>query len=155
MITVDLVLLGLIGISLIVGLWRGFIKEVFALGVWLIAIAAAYQFSGAASELLIDHVTVPSARIGLAFVAIFIAVLVIGGLLTYLIGQLVEKTGLSGTDRLLGAIFGALRGVLIILGLIIAAGFTPIPGDPWWSESRVIQSLVPLAEWCATFLPEI
>ncbi len=154
MSTVDLVLLGLVGLSVVVGLWRGFIKEVFALAVWVFAFMAAFHFSGAAANLLEPYVTVPSARQGLAFAAVFILVLVAGGLVTFLIGQLVEKTGLSGTDRLLGAVFGAARGLLLVLALILAAGFTPVPADPWWGESRVIQSLLPLAEWAGGFLPE-
>ena len=56
---------------------------------------------------------------------------------------------------MLGGVFGALRGLLLLLALIIAAGFTPVPLDPWWAESRVIQGLMPLAEWGATFLPDV
>ena len=153
MSTVDWVLLGFIGLSLVVGLWRGFIKEVFSLAVWAIAFIVAFLFSGAVAVLLEPYVTVPSARQGMAFLAIFIVVLIAGGLVTWLVGKLVEKTGLSGTDRLLGAIFGAARGLLLVLALILAAGFTPVPGDPWWAQSRVIQSLLPLAEWAGSFLP--
>lgn len=152
--TVDLVLLGFVVLSTIVGLWRGFIKEVFALAVWVFALAAAFHFSGALAGSLESWVEVPSARQALAFAGIFLVILIAGGLLTWIIGQLVEKTGLSGSDRLLGAIFGAIRGLALILALMIAAGFTPVPADPWWSESRVIQSLLPLAEWTIQFLPE-
>lgn len=153
--TVDLVLLGLVALSIVVGLWRGFVKEVFALAVWVAALFAAFHFSGALAGRFEPWVEVPSARQGLAFAAVFLVVLVAGGLLTWLIGKLVETTGLSGTDRLLGAVFGAARGLLLLIALILAAGFTPVPADPWWSESRVIQSLMPLAEWSAGFLPEV
>lgn len=152
--TVDLVLLGFVALSIVVGLWRGFIKEVFALAVWVFALAAAFHFSGALAGSLEPWVEVPSARQALAFVGIFLVLLIAGGLLTWLIGQLVEKTGLSGSDRLIGGIFGAARGLVLILALMIAAGFTPVPADPWWAESRVIQSLLPLAEWASSFLPE-
>ncbi|MEM1411053.1 MAG: CvpA family protein [Pseudomonadota bacterium] len=155
MSTVDLVLIGLVAISTVVGLWRGFIKEVFALAVWAFAFVAAFHFSGAVAPQLEPWLELPSARQGLAFAGIFLGILIAGGLVTWLVGQLVEKTGLSGTDRLLGAVFGAARGLLIVLTLMIAAGFTPIPADPWWAESRVIQGLMPLAEWTATFLPDV
>ncbi len=154
MSTVDLVLLGLVVLSLVIGLWRGFVKEVFALVVWVVAFGAAFLFSGNFTALLEPYVTVPSARQGLAFLGVFLVVLFIGGLLTWAVGKLVEKTGLSGTDRLLGAVFGVARGLVLVLGLILAAGFTPVPADPWWGESRVIQSLLPLAEWAGGFLPE-
>ncbi len=154
MTTVDLVLLGIVALSLLVGLWRGFVEEVFALAVWAFAFLAAFQFSGLLAAELEPWVDMPSGRQGLAFAAVFLAVLAVGGLLTWLVGQLVQKTGLSGTDRLLGGLFGAARGLLLVLALIIAAGFTPIPLDPWWAESRVIQALLPLADWASGFLPE-
>jgi membrane protein required for colicin V production len=152
--TVDLFLLGLAALSTLAGLWRGFIKEAFALVVWAFAFAAAFQFSGLLAAEFEPWVEAPSARQGLAFVSVFIVVLIAGALLTWMISQLVEITGLSGTDRLLGAVFGAARGLLLILALIFAAGFTPAPADPWWQESRVVQGLLPLAEWCAGFLPD-
>ena len=151
---VDWVLLGVIALSLLVGLLRGFVKEVFALAVWAAAFFVAFQFSGVVAEQLAGQVSLPSARNALAFGSLFLLVLLVGGLLTYLVGLLVEKTGLSGTDRLLGGVFGALRGLLLVIGLVLVAGFTPVPQDPWWDESRVIQSVLPLAEWAAGFLPE-
>lgn len=150
----DWVLLGLIAVSTLVGLLRGFIKEALALAVWIAAFLIAFLYAGMVADWIGESISVPSARIAAAFGAIFLVVVVIGALLTWLIGKLAEKTGLSGTDRLLGGIFGALRGVLLALLLIVLAGFTPVPRDPWWQESRVITSLLPLAEWAAGFLPE-
>lgn len=154
MIHVDWALLGLIAISFLIGLWRGFIKEVFALAVWVAAFLVAFLYSGVLADLIGDRIELPSARSALAFAGLFLFVLLVGGLLTWLIGKLVEKTGLTGTDRLLGSLFGLLRGVLLVVALIIVAGFTPIPEDPWWDESRVIRSMLPLADWGATFLPD-
>jgi len=154
MIYADWVLLGLIAISTLIGLLRGFIREVLALAVWVAAFLAAFQYAGAVAGWIGESISVPSARTAAAFGAVFLVVVVIGALLTWLVGKLVEKTGLSGTDRLLGGVFGALRGVLLIVVLIVLAGFTPVPQDPWWRESRVIASLLPLADWAADFLPE-
>lgn len=150
----DGLLLSIVAISLLVGGLRGFVKEVFSLAVWAAAFFVAFQFSGVMAERLAEQVSLPSARVALAFGGLFLLTLLVGGLLTYLVGLLVEKTGLSGSDRLLGGIFGALRGLALVLALIIIAGFTPVPEDPWWDESRVIQSLMPLAQWAADFLPD-
>lgn len=150
----DYVLLSIIAISMLVGLFRGFVKEAFALAVWVAAFLIAFQFAGSTADLLTDHVSMPSARTAIAFGGLFLVVLVVGGLLTFLIGKLVEKTGLSGTDRLMGGIFGAVRGVLLLIVLIIVAGFTPVTQDPWWNTSIFIQSLLPLADWASGFLPE-
>ncbi len=66
----------------------------------------------------------------------------------------IEKTGLSGTDRLLGGVFGGVRGLALVIALIVVAGLTPVPQDPWFQQSRTIQSLMPLAEWSAQYLPD-
>jgi membrane protein required for colicin V production len=101
-----------------------------------------------------NHIELPSARTSLAFAGLFLSVLLVGGLATYLVGKMVEKTGLSGTDRLLGGVFGGIRGLVLIIVLMLVAGLTPVPQDPWWQTSRSIQSLMPLAEWSAQYLPD-
>lgn len=150
----DIFLLGVIGLSLLVGLLRGFVREVFALAVWGLAFLVAWQYAGNVAGLMEAQVSLPSMRLGLAFAGLFVITIMIGGLVTYLLGQLVDRTGLSGTDRLLGGVFGVIRGVLLVVLLIVVAGFTPLPRDPWWPESRVIQSLLPMAQWATTYLPE-
>jgi len=150
----DFVVLGIIAISILVGAIRGFIKEAFSLAVWAAAFLVAFQYSGTLALQLESHIELPSARTALAFSGLFLLVLLIGGLLTFLIGKLVEKTGLSGTDRLLGGVFGGVRGLVLVIALMLVAGLTPVPQDPWWQSSRSIQSLLPLAEWSAQFLPD-
>ena len=150
----DYVILGIVTISILVGAIRGFIKEAFSLAVWAAAFLVAFQYSGALAMQLENHIELPSARTSLAFVSLFLLVLLVGGLITFLIGKLVEKTGLSGTDRLLGGVFGGVRGLAIVLAIILVAGLTPVTQDPWWKQSKMIQSLLPLAEWSAQFLPE-
>ncbi len=150
----DYVVIGIVAISILVGSIRGFIKEAFSLAVWAAAFLVAFQYSGALALQLESHIELPSARTSLAFVSLFLLVLLVGGLVTFLIGKLVEKTGLSGTDRLLGAVFGSVRGLAIVLAIILVAGLTPVTQDPWWKQSKMIQSLLPLAEWTAQYLPD-
>ena len=68
--------------------------------------------------------------------------------------RLVESTGLSGTDRLLGGAFGAVRGLALVLLLLLVAGLTPLPADAWWQESRTIARMMPLVDWGASYLPD-
>jgi membrane protein required for colicin V production len=150
----DYAILSVIAISIAVGALRGFIREVFSLLVWAAAFLLAWYFAGDVAALMEGSVTLPSARIAMGFTGIFIAVLLVGGLVNYLLGRLVESTGLSGTDRLLGGAFGALRGLALVLVLLLVAGFTPLPADPWWQQSRTIARLMPLVEWAATYLPD-
>lgn len=150
----DYAILGIVTISLLVGVLRGFIKEVFSILVWAAAFVVAYRFAGDVAMLMEPHVSMPSARTAIGFIGLFIVVLIIGGLANYLLGRLVESTGLSGTDRLLGGLFGIGRGVALVVAAILVAGFTPIPADPWWKESRLIRSFMPLVDWSAEFLPD-
>ena len=149
----DYAILGTILISLLVGGLRGFMKEVFSLAVWAAAFIVAYQFAGDVAALMENQVTLPSARTAIGFTGLFVVVLLLGGLLNYLLGRLVESTGLSGTDRLLGGVFGAARGVVLVIAVMIVAGFTPIPADPWWKASKFIHSMMPLVNWSTEFLP--
>lgn len=151
----DIAVLTIVALSILVGALRGFVKEAFSLAVWGAAFFVAYQFSGALALKLDGIVDLPSAQTAIAFAGLFLAVLLVGGLVTYLIGRLVEKTGLSGSDRLLGGVFGGVRGLFLILVLMLVAGLTPIPNDPWWKNSRSIQSLMPLAQWASTYLPDV
>lgn len=150
----DYAILGIVAISVLVGALRGFIKEVFSLAVWAAAFLVAWYFSGDVARMMEDAVTLPSARTAMGFAGLFIAVLLVGGLLNYLIGKLVKSTGLSGTDRLLGGAFGAARGLALVVAMLLVAGFTPIPADPWWKDSATIQRMMPLVDWAAGLLPE-
>ena len=105
---------------------------------------------------LADHLTwlsLPSVRLGAALAMLFIATLIVGGMVNFLVGQLVEKTGLSGTDRLIGMLFGAARGILLVTLLILLAGLTPLPEDPWWKSSQLIGYFQELAIWLKSLLP--
>lgn len=150
----DYAILAVIAVSTLVGALRGFIKEAFSLLVWAAAFLVAYHFSGDAASLMEDTVSLPSARLAMGFTGLFVAVLLVGGLLNYLLGRLVETTGLSGTDRLLGAVFGAGRGLALVVAALLVAGFTPLPADPWWRDSPTIARLMPLVDWSAGWLPD-
>jgi membrane protein required for colicin V production len=150
----DYIVIGIISLSVVVGLLRGFIKEVFALFIWLAAFLIAYNFTENVAGWLENSVSLPSARMAIGFAGLFVLTLLVGGLMNYLMGRLIEKTGLTGTDRLVGGLFGIVRGVALAVALVIMARFTPLPADPWWQESPMIQRLVPLAQWATTLMPE-
>ncbi len=154
MSTADYVILGICLVSLLVSLFRGFVREVFSLLVWIAAGYAALQAAGPISLQLEDWIEVPSVRVIVAFVGVFVLVLVVGGLVNYLLGKLVASTGLSGTDRLLGALFGALRGIAIVTIGVIVATFTPFVEDPWWQESTLLPEFERLGIWLVGFFPE-
>lgn len=153
MVWVDYVILGIIGLSAVISLVRGFVREALSLVVWVAAFWVSWAFFRPLAAQL-DWFTVPSVRLGASFAILFVATLMVGALLNFLVGQLVEKTGLSGTDRLIGVLFGAARGGVLVAVLVLLAGLTPLPNDPWWQESQLIGYFQELAIWLKTLLPE-
>ncbi len=152
MIWTDYVILGIISLSALISLIRGFMREALSLAAWVLAFWVAWTFFRELAARL-DWFTVPSARLGIAFALLFIATLMVGALVNFLVGQLVDKTGLSGTDRLVGIFFGAARGALLIAILVLLAGLTPFPNDPWWQQSQLIGYFQELALWLKELLP--
>ncbi|WP_052808039.1 CvpA family protein [Methyloterricola oryzae] len=149
----DWCLLGLVGLSALIGLFRGLVREVFSLFLWAAAVWLGLNYSRHFAVHLEPIVPLPSARQAIAFVAVFFTVLVAGGLVGFILGKLVSGTGLSGTDRLAGLVFGVGRGIVIAALLVLLAGVTPLPHDPWWRESRLIPPFEQLALWLRDQLP--
>jgi membrane protein required for colicin V production len=153
LIWVDYCLVGLIGLSALIGLLRGLIQEVFSLAAWGTAAWIGLRFSRSFSVYLESAIPLPSARMAAAFVILFVASLAVAGLVAFLLNKLITSTGLSGTDRLAGLVFGAARGLLVVSVLILAAGATPLPEDSWWRESKLIPPLQSLAFWLRDRVP--
>jgi membrane protein required for colicin V production len=153
-IWVDYIILGIIAISALISVFRGFIREAFSLVVWIAAFWLAWTFFREFSQYLIQWISLPSARLGVSFAIIVITVLIIGGIVNFLLSKLVEHTGLTGTDRLLGIFFGIGRGAIMVAIIILLAGLTPLPQDPWWNESLLIVYFQDLSLWLKSFLPD-
>ncbi|MGK7295330.1 MAG: CvpA family protein [Candidatus Wenzhouxiangella sp. M2_3B_020] len=150
----DLVIVAILAVSVLVSLFRGFIKEAFSIVVWVAAIFAAFQVAEPFAEALEPVIDLPSARMIVAFAAVFLLVLVIGGLIGFLVSKMVEKTGLSPTDRLFGALFGLARGLVIVVLGVMLLRVTPFAEDPWWRESRLVPTFETMADRAQTWLPE-
>lgn len=153
LIWVDYVIIGLIALSALIGFARGLIREVIALAVWGVALAAAWLFHQPAADVLAPWIETPSLRLGAAVLLIVVGVLVAGAILAWLLSILVEKTGLSGTDRLLGVVFGAARGAALVALLVFLLALTPITEDPWWDQSRLIGQFQLLADVILSTVP--
>ena len=154
MIWIDYAIIGLISISLIIGLFRGLIREAFALVTWGVAAWVGFNFCLPFGTFFETTITDASARIATAFVLLFILTLIVGAITNKLLGTLIKQTGLTGTDRLAGLIFGIARGVIIIILLVMLAGLTPVPESSWWQKSQLIPHFQILAVWLKTHIPE-
>jgi membrane protein required for colicin V production len=150
----DIVILVIIALSAGISVMRGFIREAMSLAIWILAFWIALTYAHKMDTLLIEYIQSPTARIGTAFGILFIGTLLVGIFVNYLVGQLVRKTGLTGTDRMLGIIFGIGRGIVVVSILVLLAGLTQqIPQEPWWKESMLMVYFQDIAVWMKGFLP--
>lgn len=137
----DILLLIIITVSAVVGLMRGLFREVFSLVSLFGAFLVATYFAPVMSEALVGQFGNDSLRYGVAFGVLFIGTLIVGGLLSYLGAKLLTGSGLSGTDRFFGFLFGALRGALVcVIGLIALRGF--FEEQSWWAASEITPILL-------------
>ncbi len=150
---IDIAIFGLVFLSALIGIFRGFVREVLSLVAWVAAFYIAFRFHGDIAGQL-TMIEMESLRKGAAFLAIFFVVLIIFSLFNYVVAKLVDSTGLSGTDRFLGVIFGVARGAAIVLVLIILAGLTPLPESKPWQKSKLIPYFQEAGEWVKGYLPE-
>lgn len=154
MIWIDYVILGVIAVSVLVAFFRGFVREAVGLSVWILAFWAAFQLAPVMETWLSPWMDARFMRWIVIFAIVFIAVLILGAVANYFLGKLVSETGFAGTDRMLGAIFGVLRGVLLLVFMVLLAGLTAIPEYDWWQDSLMIDQLEQGALWVSDWLPE-
>lgn len=137
----DLAMLAVIGLSVLIGVWRGLVFELMSLAGWVVAYAGALAFSAEVGRYLPIGEPGSALNHAAAVLATFIAVLLVWSILSRLLRALVAATPLTVPDRLLGAAFGALRGVLLLVVLATATSLTPAAQSEWWRQSRGVQWL--------------
>ena len=150
----DYVILAIVGISILISIIRGFIREVLSLAVWVTAFVAAFKFCRQLASVFVPYTNNVSLRITISFAILFIIVLILGGLLTYLISILITKTHLSFIDRTLGMIFGFVRGILVVAVLLLLLSVHSYSHESWWSDSCFIPQFKNLITWLNNFLPK-
>jgi membrane protein required for colicin V production len=146
--TLDWILLAIVAVSVVVGLWRGLVFEVLSLLGWVVAYIAAQLLAGTVAAQLPVGTPGSGVNHAAAFALTFIVVLIVWAIAARLVRWLVGASPLSGLDRLLGAVFGLLRGVLVLLAIATVVALTPAARSPLWLESRG-------AAWSSALLQEL
>jgi membrane protein required for colicin V production len=140
-------------VSSLISLKRGFVKEALSLASWIAAFIIARLFSGNLATLLDGVVETNSVRWILAFVILFAGTVTIGAMVNHLLVEMVRMTGLGGTDRVFGMVFGLIRGLVVLVAIVYGLQFTLVPQDAWWQDSTFIPHLTTLADWARKTLP--
>ena len=150
----DLAVLAIIGLSAVLSLFRGFVREAIALAGWIAGLWLAFRFAHVGAGWFEGWVESSDVRFVLGFVVVLAAVLVAAGVVSRLAGGFIDLTGMGGTDRVLGMIFGAGRGTVIVSVLVLLAGFTDVMGEAWWRESTLLPRFEALADEVGRLLPD-
>jgi membrane protein required for colicin V production len=135
MVALDWIFLAILLLSLMVGAWRGLVYEVLSLATWFAAFLLAQWFAPAAAQHLPMAGSSETIRYAAGFVLVFIGAVFAGSILTWLVSRLFQVAGLRPADRVLGAVFGVMRGVIVLLAVAVLVSMTPLHADAWWNES--------------------
>ena len=148
----DFAVIVILLVSLLLGVWRGLVYEVLSLLGWPLAFVLSKLFAGNVAPLM--PVVQESARVAVAYAVVFIAALVVWGVLAWLVSKLVKAAGLGWLDRVLGGLFGVLRGGLVVLALVWLAGLTDIPKQPFWRNAQMSKAAENVALLTKSWLPD-
>ena len=154
MAAVDWVLLGVLVFSMLLGAWRGLVYEVLSVLGWAAAFYVAQLLAPQASSWLPMKSLSEPVRYAAGFVLVFIASVFVAGLLAFLIKKLVEAIGLRPVDRTMGAAFGVVRGLILLLAATVVMDMTSLKNSDWWQESKGAVALSATLTGLKPMLPE-
>ena len=143
----------IVGVSVLISVMRGMVREVIALAGWIVAFVVANLYSGAVAAWLPAGIANESLRMLVAFLILFFGALLAMGLLAVAASRLMKRAGLSIEDRVLGAVFGFARGVLIVMVFVLMAGLTSLPRQPIWKDAMLSAPLGTFAVFIREWLP--
>lgn len=150
----DYAVLGILGLSILLSVMRGFLREVLALLSWVVAFWLATLYAGEVAPMLPEAIPSEQLRLLAAYALVFFAALLVMSLLSITIGQFLKLVGIGPLDRLLGAVFGLARGVVIVLALVVVGGLTSLPKEPFWRNATFSAPLEAIVQSAKPWLPK-
>lgn len=154
MVWFDFVVIVVIVVSAIISVIRGFVREALSLLAWVLAIVASLKFTAQLSPWMAHKVGSDSGGAMLAFISIFAGVLVIVSIANVFIVKMLHKTALRSADRSLGALFGLVRGGLVVMVAVIILELTPAPKANWWKQSLLLPYFKYFSHYVRTWVPK-
>lgn len=151
----DYFLLAVVGVSAVLGFWRGLLSELVALCAWVLAFLAAKTLTASVQPFVAVLVKEPVLQVPAAFISIFVVVLILVAILRWALGELVRAAGLGFADRFLGACFGAVRGGVIVFAVALLVGLGGFAGSRWWQEASFSAPLEAAVLASKPWLPEL
>jgi membrane protein required for colicin V production len=148
----DYAIIAIFFVSALLGLVRGFLREVVSLLVWTLGFWLAVRYAAAVGEAF-KFVKTPEDRLLVGYIIILVLVLIAGTVAGMLLKKLVDSSGANAGDRSLGTLFGAARGLVIVTVLILVGGMALKPLPAWWRDSRLIPYAAPLVAIARRFAP--
>ncbi len=150
---IDYTIITIVLLSTLISLFRGLVRELFSLTIWFLGFWIALKFCYQFADFFASSIASVALRHIISFTAIFIMVLILGSIFNKLFSLLVDKTGFSSTDRILGMIFGAVRGIFLVSILLLAVSLTSFVEDNWWQSSLLVPHFEIILKWLGKFIP--
>lgn len=144
---VDFVLFGIVLVSAVIGLWRGLVREVMSLVTWLIAIWVAFVWAETMAPAVAGVVETPMLRVLAAFILIFITLMIAGAIIARLLTGAVSAAGLGSINRVTGAGFGVVRGILVTTAVVYVVGLTSFAQGTTWQQSKAVVMAQDIIHW--------
>jgi len=149
----DLAVLVVVGLSVLLSVIRGLVREVLALAAWVVAFLAANLLGGVVATWLADAIPSVELQLLAGFVCVFVVVLIAMSVLAIMVSKLVKSAGLGLEDRLLGGVFGFARGLLVVMIVVLLAGLTSLPRQAVWRNAFLSGPLETVARQVKDWLP--
>lgn len=149
----DYAVLVIVGISILISVMRGLVREVLALLAWLAAFVAATFLGAHVAAWMPQAIPTEELRLLTGFLIVFVGVLIAMSLIAMLVSRLIRRAGLGVEDRMFGMLFGVARGAVVVLVLVLLAGLTPLPRDPMWRNAMLSSPLESMALYVKAWLP--
>lgn len=154
MTSFDYVVLGVLGLSILISVVRGGVREIISLAAWILAFILARTYTTDLAAHLPKDIPTTEMRYLAAFIGIFLGVWLLSAIIRITFSHFIQASGLTGVDRLVGAVFGALRGSLIVISLVLLSGLTQLPTTLMWRNAMFSPICEATAQALLPLLPE-